>query len=220
MLDCAPKLKVTISVGETPYREALAVMDSKVQDVVEGRSKGELWFLEHPAMIVGGASSESQDVFKDNPLPVELTSRGGKYTYHGPGQRVCYCILPLSYFNNDIRLFVTELQAWISETVSDMGLVCVENPNIGVWVKQKNDKIAKIASIGLKVRKNVSFFGFSINLNPEIKHFQFFVSCGIKEAIQTSFWNEGVKISMKTLDESLIKTFKKRFNFDLEVINA
>ena len=216
MFDSPPKIKLSISTSPVPYREALSIMEEKVQNIIDKKSNGELWFLEHPSIIVGGSSADPQDIFDNNPLPVEHVSRGGKYTYHGPGQRICYCMLPLSYFKNDIRRFVTEIQEWIRTTVTELGLSCANSPHIGVWINKKDDTLEKLASIGFKVRKNVSFFGFSINLNPEIKHFQFFVSCGIKEAIQTSFWNEGIKLSMKDLDSMLVKTFQERFKLEVE----
>jgi lipoyl(octanoyl) transferase len=216
-----PQIKVLRSTHLITYDDAMKRMDNLLASVEAKENEGFLWLLEHPPLITSGFRSKKDDLCIDNPLPIFNTSRGGEYTYHGPGQRVCYCILPLHFFRNDIRFFVRELEEWVLAACKKIGAECyLEQGRVGIWVKHelKSNVLKKIASIGLKIKKGISFHGISLNVNPNLKHFEYFVSCGIRKAKATSLWAEGFELSMDQVDQILISEFANRFGLEIERI--
>jgi len=209
-----------ISDGEVGYDTALKKMDNHVEKMIGGEAGEKIWLLEHPALYTAGTSADKKDLIEPNLFPVFETKRGGQYTYHGPGQRVVYVMLDLNNRGKDIKKFVENLEAWIIHTLEEFNVVGQSrNGRVGIWVerpdKPKNiDGLfeeEKIAAIGVRLRKWISFHGLSINVDPDLSHFQGIVPCGIKEHGVTSLVDLGLPVSMTDLDIALTKSFSKVF---------
>ena len=209
-----------ISDGEVGYDTALEKMDNHVEKMIGGEAGEKIWLLEHPALYTAGTSADKKDLIEPNLFPVFETKRGGQYTYHGPGQRVVYVMLDLNNRGKDIKKFVENLEAWIIHTLEEFNVVGQSrNGRVGIWVerpdKPKNiDGLfeeEKIAAIGVRLRKWISFHGLSINVDPDLSHFQGIVPCGIKEHGVTSLVDLGLPVSMTDLDIALTKSFSKVF---------
>ena len=209
-----------ISDGEVGYDTALEKMDNHVEKMIGGEASEKIWLLEHPPLYTAGTSADKKDLIKPNLFPVFETKRGGQYTYHGPGQRVVYVMLDLNNRGKDIKKFVENLEAWIIHTLEEFNVVGQSrNGRVGIWVerpdKPKNiDGLfeeEKIAAIGVRLRKWISFHGLSINVDPDLSHFQGIVPCGIKEHGVTSLVDLGLPVSMTDLDIALTKSFSKVF---------
>ena len=209
-----------ISDGEVDYNTALEKMDNYVQKIISGEADEKIWLLEHPSLYTAGASADKKDLVEPNRFPVFETKRGGQYTYHGPGQRVVYVMLDLNNRGKDIKKFVANLEAWIIHTLEEFNVVGQSrNGRVGIWVerpdKPKNiDGLfeeEKIAAIGVRLKKWISFHGLSINVDPDLSHFQGIVPCGIKEHGVTSLVDLGLPVSMTDLDIALTKSFSKVF---------
>ena len=209
-----------ISDGEVDYHTALEKMDNYVQKIISGEADEKIWLLEHPSLYTAGTSANKKDLVEPNRFPVFETKRGGQYTYHGPGQRVVYVMLDLNKRGKDVKKFVENLEAWIIHTLAEFNVVGQSrNGRVGIWVerpdKPKNIngliEEEKIAAIGVRLRKWITFHGLSINLDPDLSHFQGIVPCGIKEHGVTSLVDLGLPISMTDLDIALSKAFSKVF---------
>ena len=209
-----------ISDGEVGYDTALEKMDNHVEKMIDGEASEKIWLLEHPPLYTAGTSANKKDLIEPNLFPVFETKRGGQYTYHGPGQRVVYVMLDLNTRGKDIKKFVENLEAWIIHTLEEFNVVGQSrNGRVGIWVerpdKPKNiDGLfeeEKIAAIGVRLRKWISFHGLSINVDPDLSHFQGIVPCGIKEHGVTSLVDLGLPVSMTDLDIALTKSFSKVF---------
>ena len=209
-----------ISDGEVGYDTALEKMDNHVEKMIGGEAGEKIWLLEHPALYTAGTSADKKDLIEPNLFPVFETKRGGQYTYHGPGQRVVYVMLDLNNRGKDIKKFVENLETWIIHTLEEFNVVGQSrNGRVGIWVerpdKPKNiDGLfeeEKIAAIGVRLRKWISFHGLSINVDPDLSHFQGIVPCGIKEHGVTSLVDLGLPVSMTDLDIALTKSFSKVF---------
>ena len=209
-----------ISDGEVGYDTALEKMDNHVEKMIDGEASEKIWLLEHPPLYTAGTSADKRDLIEPNLFPVFETKRGGQYTYHGPGQRVVYVMLDLNTRGKDIKKFVENLEAWIIHTLEEFNVVGQSrNGRVGIWVerpdKPKNiDGLfeeEKIAAIGVRLRKWISFHGLSINVDPDLSHFQGIVPCGIKEHGVTSLVDLGLPVSMTDLDIALTKSFSKVF---------
>ena len=209
-----------ISDGEVDYNSALEKMDNYVQKIISGEADERIWLLEHPSLYTAGTSADKKDLVEPNRFPVFETKRGGQYTYHGPGQRVVYVMLDLNKRGKDIKKFVENLEAWIIYTLAEFNVVGQSRSGrVGIWVerpdKPKNIngliKEEKIAAIGVRLKKWVTFHGLSINVDPNLSHFQGIVPCGIKEHGVTSLVDLGLPISMTDLDIALTKSFSKVF---------
>lgn len=201
---------------ETPvdYEVAIAFMERRVQAIREGHEDEMVWLLEHPSLYTAGTSADQRDLLNNNKFPVYTTGRGGQYTYHGPGQRVAYVMLDLKKRTPDIRAYVQSLEKWIIKTLGKFrieGDVC--EGRVGVWVKtgRSNNDEAKIAAIGVRVRRWVTYHGIAINVHPDLKHYAGIVPCGIKEYGVTSLADMGIQTTMKKFDEQLIKSFHTIF---------
>ena len=209
-----------ISDGEVDYNTALKKMDKHVQQIISGEADEKIWLLEHPSLYTAGTSANKKDLVEPNRFPVFETKRGGQYTYHGPGQRVVYVMLDLNKRGKDVKKFVENLEAWIIHTLAEFNVVGQSRSGrVGIWVerpdKPKNIngiiEEEKIAAIGVRLRKWITFHGLSINLDPDLSHFQGIIPCGIKEYGVTSLVDLGLPVSMTDLDIALAKSFSKVF---------
>ena len=209
-----------ISDGEVDYQTALEKMDNYVQKIISGEADEKIWLLEHPSLYTAGTSANKKDLVEPNRFPVFETKRGGQYTYHGPGQRVVYVMLDLNKRGKDVKKFVENLEAWIIHTLAEFNVVGQSRSGrVGIWVerpdkpKNINGRIEeeKIAAIGVRLRKWITFHGFSINVDPDLSHFQGIVPCGITEHGVTSLVDLGLPVSMADLDIALTKSFSKVF---------
>ena len=209
-----------ISDGEVDYDTALERMDNYVQKIISGEADEKIWLLEHPSLYTAGTSANKKDLVEPNRFPVFETKRGGQYTYHGPGQRVVYVMLDLNKRGKDVKKFVENLEAWIIRTLAEFNVVGQSrNGRVGIWVerldKPKNIngliEEEKIAAIGIRLRKWITFHGLSVNVDPDLSHFQGIVPCGIKEHGVTSLVDLGLPVSMQDLDVALNKSFSKVF---------
>ncbi len=201
-----------ISRTPIPYQDALDYMEKKVTQITQGQAKETLWLLEHPALYTAGTSARPIDLVDPERFPVFKTGRGGQYTYHGPGQRVGYIMLDLKKRRRDVRRYVHGLETLTINTLADFGVHADRRDGrVGVWVDMPGGSEAKIAAIGVRIRKWVSYHGISINVGPDLSHFEGIVPCGISEHGVTSLHALGVNISMDELDTALLHNFTKLF---------
>lgn len=192
------------------YSESLTFMTERVGAIYNKKAPTTLWLLEHPPLITLGTSGSLDDVYTAD-LPVYRTGRGGKATYHGPGQRVVYVMMDLSFVQHDLHYFVKCLEKWILLTLKTFSLHGFTDPQrVGVWVNQ-GKTVAKIASIGIRVRKWVSFHGFALNVNPDLGAFDHIIPCGVRAPV-CSMHSLGVKASLSSVDAALQETFSQVFN--------
>lgn len=204
------------SDAPVPYEAALAVMEERVAAISAGRAGECIWLLEHPPLYTAGTSARSQDLVQPGRFPVHQVGRGGQYTYHGPGQRVVYVMLDLNQRGRDVRCFVHALEAWVIATLGQFNIHAERRTGrVGVWV-QRPDKYPlpdgsmredKIAAIGIKLRRWVSFHGISINVEPDLSHFDGIVPCGIRGHGVTSLVDLGLPVTMADVDVALMATF-------------
>ena len=202
-----------ISQGLIEYPDAVAAMERRVGEIQAGRAPELVWLLEHPPLYTAGTSAKGADLLDGKRFPVYDSGRGGQFTYHGPGQRVAYVMLDLKRRNAmDVRHYVQNLEQWIIATLAQFGLDGqVREGRIGVWVADKNGQDAKIAAIGIRIRKWVTYHGISLNLNPDLSHYAGIVPCGIDNFGVTSLDALGIKASMGEVDAALRKEFGKIF---------
>ena len=209
-----------ISESEVDYDTSLEKMEKHVQKIISGEADERIWLLEHPSLYTAGTSADKKDLVEPNRFPVFDTKRGGQYTYHGPGQRVVYVMLDLNKRGKDIKKFVENLEAWIIHTLAEFNVVGQSRKGrVGIWVERPDKpksingliKEEKIAAIGVRLRKWITFHGLSINVDPDLSHFQGIVPCGIKEHGVTSLVDLGLPVSMTDLDIALTKSFSKVF---------
>jgi lipoyl(octanoyl) transferase len=205
-LRSAASLRWEVSLGLTPYPDALARMEAEVAAIAEGAPEL-IWLLEHPPIYTAGTSAKRADLVEPDRFPVYDTGRGGQYTYHGPGQRVAYVMLDLKKRGNDVRAFVAGLEDVIIRTLMEFGVVGERREDrVGVWVR-RGARENKIAALGIRVRRGVTLHGLSINVNPELEHFGGIVPCGVSEHGVTSLWDMGVKVEVGDVDEVLRREF-------------
>ena len=212
-----------ISDGLTDYQEALDFMQARAAAIAAGEADECIWLLEHPPLYTAGSSARREDLRDPDRFPVHDTRRGGQYTYHGPGQRVIYVMLDLNRRGRDVRQFVKNLEAWVIGALGEFGLTGhIREGRVGVWI-ERPDRPAlpdgrtaedKIAAIGIRLRKWVSFHGISINLDPELEHFTGIVPCGITEHGVTSLVDLGLPVTMDDLDVALRRSFEEVFEQD------
>ena len=209
-----------ISDSEVDYATALEKMDNHVEKMISGKADEKIWLLEHPTLYTAGTSADKKDLVEPNRFPVFDTKRGGQYTYHGPGQRVVYVMLDLNKRGKDIKKFVANLEAWIIHTLAEFNVAAQSrNGRVGIWVERPDKlrsadgslKEEKIAAIGVRLRKWITLHGLSINVDPDLNHFQGIVPCGIKEHGVTSLVDLGLPVSITDLDNALTKSFSKVF---------
>ena len=211
----SPEIEWRISPGLMPYPDALSEMERRVAAIHAGTEPELVWLLEHPPLYTAGTSADPAELFNPQGFPVYEAGRGGRYTYHGPGQRVGYVMLDLDKRGRDIRRFVHSLEGWLIDALAELGVNAYSVPErIGIWVDQ-GDTQAKIGAIGVRVRRWVTLHGFSINANPELSHFSGIVPCGLAEFPVTSLGEIGVPDGQERFDKAL-KQGLNRFLFSLE----
>ena len=196
-----------VSDGLVPYADALTEMEARAAAVRSGEAGELVWLLEHPPLFTAGTSADPAELFNPMNFPVFQAGRGGRYTYHGPGQRVGYLILDLERRGRDIRHFVHSLEGWMIAALGRLSVSARREPGrIGIWTGSGPDE-AKIGAIGVRVRRWVTMHGFSINVAPDLSHFGGIVPCGIAEYGVTSLERLGLEPSMEPLDEALKDSF-------------
>ena len=210
-LHSADRVDWVISDGLVPYPRALDIMDEVVKAISRGAAPERVWLLEHPPLYTAGTSATDADLVAPERFPVFKAGRGGQYTYHGPGQRVAYVMLDLKRRGGDVRAFVAGLEQWIIDTLAHFNVKGERREDrVGVWVRRGNRE-DKIAAIGIRVRHWVSFHGISINVDPDLSHFEGIVPCGIHEHGVTSLVDLGLPVTMADLDVALKAAFERNF---------
>jgi lipoyl(octanoyl) transferase len=201
-----------ISPGLVAYPDALAAMEQRVAAIREGSAPELVWLLEHPPLYTAGTSARVQDLLAPRRFPVYDAGRGGQYTYHGPGQRVAYVMLDLQRRQPDLRRYIWQLEEWIIRALAQFNLTGERRAGrIGIWVVEPGGAEAKIAALGVRVRRWVTFHGVAINLEPELEHFGGIVPCGISGFGVTSFAALGLTTTMAQLDAALMASFEEVF---------
>lgn len=190
--------------GQVPYRQALDVMTARNAAIAAGTADELVWLLEHPPVYTAGTSAVAGELL-DPRFEVVEAGRGGRYTYHGPGQRVGYVLLDLKRRARDVRGFVHAMEGWVIATLADFGVESWRAPGrIGIWTRDIDGREAKIGAIGVRIRRWVTMHGFSVNLNPDLSHFGGIVPCGIDEFGVTSLARLGHAVDMPAWDEALL----------------
>ena len=206
--------------GLTPYEDAVAFMEARAAAIRAGDADEAIWLVEHPALYTAGTSAKAQDLTDPDRFPVHVTKRGGQYTYHGPGQRVAYVMLDVTKRGHDVRRFVQDLERWIIAALAEFNVTGeIREGRIGVWVARPEKpplpdgtpRDDKIAALGIRLRKWVSFHGLSINVDPDLSHFEGIVPCGISDHGVTSLLDLGLPVTMTDVDVALKRTFADVF---------
>jgi lipoyl(octanoyl) transferase len=209
-----------ISSGLTPYEEAVAAMEARAGAIAERRAGELVWLLEHPPLYTAGTTAREEDLLAPARFPVHRTRRGGQFTYHGPGQRVAYVMLDVGARGRDVRRFVRALEAWVIAALDRFQVRGrVRDGRVGVWVERPDKPPLadgtpaedKIAAIGIRLRRWVSFHGIAINVDPDLSHFEGIVPCGIRGHGVTSLVDLGLPVTMADLDLALAEAFEEVF---------
>jgi lipoyl(octanoyl) transferase len=180
------------------YKKSIELMEKRVEGIKEGKVSELLWFLEHPPIYTAGTSSNDKDLLNKNLFPVFRTNRGGQFTYHGPGQRVAYVMLNVRDRDYNVKSFIRLLEQWIMNSLIDIGIKSfLIKGKVGIWVNNEE----KIASLGLRIRKGISFHGISLNINPNLEHFSGIIPCGNENSGITSIEKIGLSIEKKEIDK-------------------
>jgi len=199
-----------IAPGLTPYPEAVAFMEERAAAIAAGQRPDLVWLVEHPPIYTAGTSAKDSDLL-DARFPVFKTGRGGQFTYHGPGQRVGYVMLDLKPRGSDVRAFVHDLEEWLIRTLAAFNVRGERREGrVGIWVA-RGSREDKIAAIGVRVRRWVTFHGVSLNVDPDLTHFDGIVPCGISEHGVTSLHDLGVLVSMADVDVAMRQAFDEVF---------
>jgi len=197
-----------ITEGPVPYEAALAFMEKRVGEIRSGEADEAVCLLEHPPLYTAGTSADPADLLDPERFPVHTAGRGGQYTYHGPGQRVAYAMIDLKGRGNDVRAYVHDLEEWIIRTLKRVGVTGERREGrIGIWVTHPDGREDKVAALGVRVRRWVTFHGIAINVNPDLGHFDGIVPCGIEEYGVTSLADLGLGVTMAEIDEHLRAAF-------------
>ena len=197
-------IELRIDRAPLAYRDALDEMTTRNLAIGEGTARELIWLLEHPPVYTAGTSAAAPELL-DPRFEVVSAGRGGRYTYHGPGQRIGYVLLDLKRRSRDARGFVHALEGWVIATLADFGVESFRRDGrIGIWTKDIDGSEAKIGAIGVRIRRWVTMHGFAVNLSPDLSHFAGIVPCGIAEYGVTSLERMGVKIDMDTWDRALL----------------
>ena len=209
-----------VEPGLTPYPAALAFMEDRAEKIRDGRAGEMVWLVEHPPLYTAGTSAKAADLLDAARFPVFDAGRGGEYTYHGPGQRVAYVMLDLKRRREDVRAFVAALEEWIIRSLATFNVRGERREDrVGVWVTRRDRSPLpdgspaedKIAAIGIRLRRWVSFHGIAINVEPELSHFSGIVPCGVRQHGVTSLVDLGIPVSMPEVDAVLRTSFERVF---------
>ena len=198
--------------GLVGYADAVAAMEERVAAIAAGRAPQLVWLLEHPPLYTAGTSARDEDLLAPARFPVHRTGRGGQFTYHGPGQRVCYAMLDLRTRGQDVRCYVHDLEEWIIRALDRFNVKGERRDNrIGIWVARGGGREDKIAAIGIRVRRWVSYHGISLNVDPDLSHFDGIIPCGVREHGVTSLVDLGLPVTMADADAALKTSFQNIF---------
>jgi lipoyl(octanoyl) transferase len=203
----------TVAAGSIPYPGAVERMEARVEAIHKRIAPEEVWLLQHPPLYTAGTSAKDADLIAAR-FPVFKTGRGGQYTYHGPGQRVAYVMLDLNRRKPDVRRFVHDLEEWLIRTLAEFNVKGERREGrIGIWVAHGDGSEDKIAAIGVRLRRWVTFHGVSLNVDPELDHFSGIVPCGVREERfgVTSLAALGLPVTMKEVDIALKRSFEEIF---------
>jgi lipoyl(octanoyl) transferase len=211
-MDLIDGIEWRVSHGQVPYEQALAFMEERAAAVREGSARECVWLLEHPPLFTAGTSADPAELTNPMHFPVYEAGRGGRYTYHGPGQRVGYVILDLEKRGKDIRRFVHGLEGWMIDSLADLGVSAHRaEGRIGIWVGEGADE-AKIGALGVRVKRWVTLHGFAINVVPDLSHFGGIIPCGISEFGVTSLAELGKQMPLAGVDAALKRSFRHFLN--------
>jgi lipoyl(octanoyl) transferase len=217
----SPPVEWVVSHGLTDYGAALAEMEAAAAAIAEGSGRERIWLLEHPPLYTAGTSARAEDLVVPDRFPVHWTGRGGQFTYHGPGQRVAYVMLDLKRRRQDVRAFVSALEAWIIGALWSFHVRGERRQDrVGVWVRRPERGLGaedKIAAIGIRVRRWVSFHGISLNIEPDLEHFSGIVPCGIRGHGVTSLVDLGLPVTMADADIALRQAFERVFGATVDL---
>jgi lipoyl(octanoyl) transferase len=214
----APAMGVEWRVSDAPveYDAAIIVMEERVAAIRAGTAPELVWLLEHPPLYTAGTSAQESDLIEPGLFPVHRTGRGGRYTYHGPGQRVGYVMLDLRRRGADLRAYVGRLETWMIRTIAGFGLEGERRSGrVGIWIAGAGGRERKIAAIGVRVRHWVSFHGVALNVDPDLDHYRGIVPCGINEHGVTSLAAEGVVATTAQVDALMKQAFEESFALTL-----
>ena len=204
-------MEYKISSSPVDYQFSTNYMEKYVNNLLNNESADLAWILEHPSIYTYGQLSNKNDLINPNLFPTIKTKRGGQYTYHGPGQKVVYLMVNLNRYKKDIHYFINSIENLIINILSNVNIKAIKDDKYrGIFIK-KNKELYKIASIGMKFKKWISFHGFSININPQLSHYKGIRPCGLDSNLVTSIENEGIKIANKDFDDIIISELKKIF---------
>lgn len=213
--DGSPPVEWAIAEGLTDYDQAVAFMEARAAAIAEGQARELVWLVEHPPLYTAGTSAQDSDLVDPDRFPIHKTGRGGQYTYHGPGQRVAYVMLDLKRRTPDLRRFVAALEAWLIGTLDGFNIRGERREDrVGVWVRRPDKGETaedKIAAIGIRVRKWVTFHGISLNVEPDLSHFSGIVPCGVTKHGVTSLVDLGLPVAMPEADAVLRQAFEAIF---------
>lgn len=202
-----------------PYQQALEVMQNRVKGIIEGTAEQALWFLEHSELYTAGTGANDNDLLQPDKFPVHKTGRGGKYTYHGPGQRVAYIMLDLKRIHDgapDLKKFVRQIENWVIESLAEFDIKGETHADrVGIWVTNSDGQEEKIAAIGIRMQKWVSYHGVAININTNLDDYAGIVPCGLSEHGVTSLHKLGKLIRMEAFDKVITEKFTQVFNVEL-----
>jgi lipoyl(octanoyl) transferase len=206
------------STGLTDYNEAVAFMEARAEAIHAGEAEEAIWLVEHPPLYTAGTSAKPADLLEPDRFPVYESKRGGQYTYHGPGQRVAYVMLNVGERGRDVRCFVRDMEQWIIAALAEFNVHGeIRDGRVGVWVPRPDKPLLpdgslredKIAALGVRLKKWVSFHGLSINVEPDLSHFGGIVPCGITQHGVTSLVDLGLPVTMEDVDVALMSTFDR-----------
>jgi lipoyl(octanoyl) transferase len=210
-----PPVEWAVADAPVPYGEAVAEMETRAAAIAEGRAPERVWLVEHPPLYTAGTSARDEDLVEPLRLPVFRSGRGGRFTYHGPGQRVAYVMLDLQRRRPDLRAYVAALEAWLIATLRDFNVRGERREDrVGVWVRRPDKAPGaedKIAAIGIRVRRWVSFHGVSLNVEPDLSHFSGIVPCGVRDHGVTSLVDLGIPVTMPEVDSVMRGAFERVF---------
>ena len=208
------------SQGLTEYPVSLAHMEERVGSILAGRSPEMVWLLEHPPLYTSGTGAKADDLLDGSRFPVYNTGRGGQFTYHGPGQRIAYVMLDLKRRNAmDVRAYVKDLEQWLIATLSHFGVESFTRVGrVGVWTIDRQGQEAKIAALGIRIRKWVTFHGISLNVHPDLSHYSGIVPCGIDNFGVTSLAMLGIHVTMEEVNTVLQREFERVFKTSCETV--
>lgn len=204
-----------ISDELVPYEAAVADMERRVTAIRAGAASELVWLLEHPPLYTAGTSAQPRDLIEPALFPVHATGRGGQYTYHGPGQRIAYVMLDLQLRGTDLHAFINKLEEWLIGTLANFGLKGERRAGrVGIWIDEGGGCESKIAAIGVRVRRWVTFHGVALNVTPDLSHYRGIVPCGIRDHGVTSLQGQGIRATLPEVDAALKVNFARTFLVD------